>query len=102
MEIGNFSFETTLILGFFILFVVLIIYFYRFSNKKLMAKIKDLRQEDTALYKQIDKINKARTGENRKLKQRIELMEQKLDYIVKAAQPEKEELEEKVLVRKKR
>ena len=59
------SADTLLILGAYIFFTGIIIYFYRFSNKRLMKKIMELKRKEKGMYSLIEKINAARVREHK-------------------------------------
>ncbi len=94
------STETIIILAAFILLAAVLIYFYRFSNKTLMKKIKDIKRKEHELDKMIDKINKARMREQRAIKKRLDLVEEKIDYLVEE-EPEQETVKETIPVIRK-
>lgn len=100
--LGTITAETMLIAGAFILFSVLMIYFYRFSNKKLMKKIADLKKGEHELRDSIEKVNNARAKENKELKGRLDVIEEKLSIVVKAEGLEKKVEMEKIRAQMKK
>ena len=95
-----FSNDTLLIVGSYFLFAAVIIYFYRFSNKRLMKKIKELKRKDRELYKLLERINKARMREHREVNKKINSLEEKMGLALKQDSPERELEMEKVLLKR--
>ncbi|HZX19984.1 MAG TPA: hypothetical protein VFF13_03145 [archaeon] len=93
--------DTLLIIGSYLFFTAILVYFYRFSNLKLMDKIKELKKKDTDLYKLIDKMNEIRAKEHREAKKRIEELEKHIDFLMKPEGAEKEYEREKILLRRR-
>jgi len=71
------SADTLLILGAYIFFTGIIIYFYRFSNKRLMKKIMELKRKEKGMYSLIEKINAARVREHKEAGKRLDALEEK-------------------------
>ncbi|MFH1664426.1 MAG: hypothetical protein ABH986_06540 [archaeon] len=93
------SIESIIVVAGYVLLAVVLIFFYRFSNKVLIKKIVELKKEEHRLEKLIDKINKARMRESRQIKKRIEEIEEQIGSA--APEEEKELAEEKVFVRRR-
>ena len=93
------SADTLLILGAYIFFTGIIIYFYRFSNKRLMKKIMELKRKEKDMYSLIEKINAARVREHKEAGKRLDALEEKVGVLLKPEGNEKELEREKVLLR---
>src|SRR3989344_4418329 len=90
--------EAILLLGAYTFFTLVIIYFYRFSNKRLMKRIKELKNKEREIYKLIEKINKVRQREHRDVNKRLSEMEERVDFLMKPDTPEKELERERMMI----
>lgn len=91
----NLSSEEIIILIVFVLFTGVIIYFYGFSNKRLLKKISELRNSEHDIYKLIEKVSKAKTREHNELKKRVEALEGKTGIILQGQN--KKQLEPEII-----
>ena len=82
----------------FIAFGGALIYFYRFSNKRLLKKILDLKRSDEEVRQSIEHLNKARHSEFHGLKSRMDRLEERLDVLLMKEGEHKELAKEKVRV----
>mgnify|MGYP001045102155 CR=1 FL=1 len=100
VELAGITIATETLLGVssYFIFAVLIIYFYRLSNKRLMKKIKELKRKDKELYKQLEQINKARMREHREVNKKIISLQEKMGLALKPNSIEKELDIEKALL----
>lgn len=69
--------DLLIIIGSFFLFGLVLIYFYRYSNKKLMKKIKDLKKREKETLKLIEEAENSRAREHREITRRLNLLEKK-------------------------
>ncbi|MFH1391143.1 MAG: hypothetical protein ABIH20_02410 [Candidatus Diapherotrites archaeon] len=90
--------ETLILIGVQLFFTGTIIYFYRFSNKKLVKRMKDLKRKDNEMYKLVEKINSARAREHREVNKRMDKFEKQVQTLLKPEGPEKEFEMEKLLL----
>lgn len=88
--------DLLIIIGSFFLFGLVLIYFYRHSNKKLMKKIRELKHKDREIYKLIERVNKARIREHKEVTRKLHLLEKKVNIALKPEGHEKELEKEKI------
>ena len=94
----EFTTESALMIGVVLAAAAIIIYFYRFSNRRLIEKIADVRKKEIELHKLIDKLYDTRAEDNREMKRRMKALEEKMDFIMKPEGPEKEMQREKMKI----
>ncbi|MCR4369190.1 MAG: hypothetical protein NUV67_04765 [archaeon] len=83
------STETMVLVAAFVVFAILMIYFYRFSNKKLIKKISEVRKKEEELRKEVEHIYKVRQTDNSELKKRVQSLEDKMSVLLKPDSSEK-------------
>ena len=93
--------EAAIIAFSFVAFAGLLMYFYRFSNKKLMEKISGLARSDEELVKSLQRIQRAKQNELREMKKRIESIEDKIDALPGPGAESRETKREKVTARQR-
>ncbi|HLC92736.1 MAG TPA: hypothetical protein VJH23_03440 [archaeon] len=93
--------EAGLIAVGFVAFSGALVYFYRFSNKKLLKKILELRRSDEEVRQSIEHLNKARHSEFHGLKGRMDRLEERLDVLLMKEGEHKELAKEKIRVAKR-
>ena len=90
--------EGALTIGSVIAVAAIVIYFYRFSNKRLMERIVDVKKKEAELHKLVDKLYDVRAEDNREMKRRLKAIEEKMDFMLKPESHEKEVEREKIRV----
>ena len=94
--------DVLLVAGFFAAFLLMLVLIYRFSNKRLMEKIRELKRKDAELNKVVEKVNNARVSDNRELRKRLQSIEERVDIILKPEIDEKVLEAEKIIARSRR
>lgn len=91
--------DVLVVAGLFAAFLVILIFTYRFSNKRLMEKIRELKRKDAELNKLIEKVNNARVAENRGMHKRLQSLEERVDILLKPESDERVLEREKIIAR---
>ena len=94
----EFTTESALTIGAVLAAAAIVVYFYRFSNKRLIEKIADIKKKEAELHKMVDKLYEVRTEDNREMKRRMKAIEEKMDFITRPEGPEKEMQREKLKI----
>ncbi len=91
----------SIVFVFFLAFAGLVIFVYRFSNRKLMARLSELRKKNEDLVQVIERLYQTRLNDNRELKKRLDELEEKVDALSRPHPREREVELERVFSRRR-
>jgi len=90
MKMDPISAESFFIIAGYVGLAVIIVYFFRLSNRKFIERFSAINSKEEEMQKLIDKLYELRAGDNRDVNGKIKGIEQKFDSLVKPQGNEKQ------------